>query len=151
VGGFTPATNATAPIRHRLPDFFKELSGDAGRQRSDSTTVPRRPRSTSSSVPSADKLSDQIDREDPDQSEELADLLGAFDVTATYDKENHRLDLAATVPAELVSEREIPDRPRTERRGIRIYSGGGIRTRDLRVMSPTSYLTAPPRGVDVRI
>src|SRR5918999_372942 len=25
-------------------------------------------------------------------------------------------------------------------------SGGGIRTRDLRVMSPTSYLTAPPRG-----
>src|SRR3954453_1885124 len=24
-------------------------------------------------------------------------------------------------------------------------SGGGIRTRDLRVMSPTSYLTAPPR------
>src|SRR3954451_13809950 len=27
------------------------------------------------------------------------------------------------------------------------YSGGGIRTRDLRVMSPTSYLTAPPRGV----
>jgi hypothetical protein len=30
-------------------------------------------------------------------------------------------------------------------------SGGGIRTRDLRVMSPTSYLTAPPRGVDVRM
>jgi hypothetical protein len=27
-------------------------------------------------------------------------------------------------------------------------SGGGIRTRDLRVMSPTSYQTAPPRGVD---
>ncbi len=26
-------------------------------------------------------------------------------------------------------------------------SGGGIRTRDLRVMSPTSYQTAPPRGV----
>jgi hypothetical protein len=26
------------------------------------------------------------------------------------------------------------------------YSGGGIRTRDLRVMSPTSYLAAPPRG-----
>ena len=29
------------------------------------------------------------------------------------------------------------------------YSGGGIRTRDLRVMSPTSYQTAPPRGVDI--
>ena len=25
-------------------------------------------------------------------------------------------------------------------------SGGWIRTNDLRVMSPTSYLTAPPRG-----
>ncbi len=31
--------------------------------------------------------------------------------------------------------------------GDSIHSGGGIRTRDLRVMSPTSYLTAPPRGV----
>ena len=27
-----------------------------------------------------------------------------------------------------------------------IHSGGGIRTRDLRVMSPTSYQAAPPRG-----
>ena len=27
-----------------------------------------------------------------------------------------------------------------------VSSGGGIRTRDLRVMSPTSYQTAPPRG-----
>src|SRR5919204_3031056 len=26
VGGLTPATNTTAPIRHRLPDFFEELS-----------------------------------------------------------------------------------------------------------------------------
>src|SRR4051812_27817931 len=32
--------------------------------------------------------------------------------------------------------------------GLR-YSGGGIRTRDLRVMSPTSYLTAPPRGATI--
>jgi hypothetical protein len=32
-----------------------------------------------------------------------------------------------------------------------ISSGGGIRTRDLRVMSPTSYLAAPPRGVDKRM
>ena len=31
-----------------------------------------------------------------------------------------------------------------------INSGGGIRTRDLRVMSPTSYQTAPPRGVPTR-
>ena len=28
------------------------------------------------------------------------------------------------------------------------YSGGGIRTRDLRVMSPTSYQAAPPRDKD---
>ena len=32
-------------------------------------------------------------------------------------------------------------RPRKQKRLV-----GGIRTRDLRVMSPTSYLTAPPRG-----
>jgi hypothetical protein len=30
-------------------------------------------------------------------------------------------------------------------------SGGGIRTRDLRVMSPTSYQTAPPRNRDQEI
>jgi hypothetical protein len=27
VGGLTRTTNSTAPIRHRLPDFSKELSG----------------------------------------------------------------------------------------------------------------------------
>src|SRR4051812_34526118 len=35
--------------------------------------------------------------------------------------------------------------------GVLCDSGGGIRTRDLRVMSPTSYLTAPPRVASVRI
>ena len=30
-------------------------------------------------------------------------------------------------------------------------SGGGIRTRDLRVMSPTSYLAAPPRDATIEI
>jgi hypothetical protein len=29
-GGLSPATNATAPIRHRRPDFFEELSGTPG-------------------------------------------------------------------------------------------------------------------------
>src|SRR5215475_2994928 len=60
---------------HHHPDptpppglFFKELFRDAGRQRSDSTTFSRRQRSTTSSAPSADKLWDQLDREDPDQS-----------------------------------------------------------------------------------
>ena len=32
VGGLTPATNITAPIRHRLPHFFEELSGTPLRQ-----------------------------------------------------------------------------------------------------------------------
>ena len=31
VGGLTPATNTTAPIRHRLPDFFRRIFRDAGR------------------------------------------------------------------------------------------------------------------------
>src|SRR5215204_892393 len=35
--------------------------------------------------------------------------------------------------------------PRALFRGPLASSGGGIRTRDLRVMSPTSYQTAPPR------
>jgi hypothetical protein len=34
--------------------------------------------------------------------------------------------------------------------GAFAHSGGGIRTRDLRVMSPASYLTAPPRGGTVQ-
>ena len=41
--------------------------------------------------------------------------------------------------------------PRPLQAGLSLVpdSGGGIRTRDLRVMSPTSYLTAPPRVVDL--
>jgi hypothetical protein len=35
--------------------------------------------------------------------------------------------------------------------GASFDSGGGIRTRDLRVMSPTSYLTAPPRGARLNL
>ena len=38
------------------------------------------------------------------------------------------------------------NRFKTPHTGLSSYSGGGIRTRDLRVMSPTSYLAAPPRG-----
>jgi hypothetical protein len=41
-----------------------------------------------------------------------------------------------------------PERQKPRSHGAFLYSGGGIRTRDLRVMSPTSYQTAPPRGVD---
>ena len=42
----------------------------------------------------------------------------------------------------LMNEKAPPER------GLLGSSGGGIRTRDLRVMSPTSYLAAPPRGVE---
>src|SRR6266568_3933870 len=58
----------TPPPGFLSKNFSGNFSRDAGRQRSDSTTVSRRLRSTTSSAPSADKLWDQIDREDPDQS-----------------------------------------------------------------------------------
>src|ERR1700738_1099023 len=55
VGGLTPATNTTAPIRHRLLDFFEELSGTP--VVSDPTArVSRRQRSTTASAPSANQL-----------------------------------------------------------------------------------------------
>ena len=50
----------------------------------------------------------------------------------------------------LDSGRPLSTKTRLARGGFP-YSGGGIRTRDLRVMSPTSYQTAPPRGVDQRV
>ena len=77
----------------------------------------------------------------------LADIFDAFKIKVTYDKANRRLTLAATVTPGLVPQNE---KTPTEEGpvGEFVYSGGGIRTRDLRVMSPTSYQTAPPRGVD---
>jgi hypothetical protein len=62
VGGLTPTTNSTAPIRRPLPDFFEELSRTLVVRDPDSTTGSRRLRSTSSSAPNADKLFDQTDR-----------------------------------------------------------------------------------------
>src|ERR1022692_5328316 len=62
----TPATNTSAPIRHRLPDFLPRTFWYAGYKRSDTATVPGRLRSTSLCAPSADELWDQIDREAPD-------------------------------------------------------------------------------------
>jgi hypothetical protein len=65
VGGLTPTTNTTAPIRHPLPDFFKEPSG---------TPVVSAPTADSFAATAlhflkrcADKLLDQTEREDPDQ------------------------------------------------------------------------------------
>ena len=76
-----------------------------------------RPDEIEAMLDAAPDLRDELRAAGP---EELAELLETSDVTATYDKAEHRLHLAATVPAELVSEREKPERPRTERRGIRI-------------------------------
>jgi hypothetical protein len=64
--------------------------------------------------------------------EELADLLEAFDVTASYDKADHRLHLAETVPAELVSENETPT-PKGDCRGF-VHSGAGYEH-----LSPAAY------------
>ena len=52
---------------------------------------------------------------------ELADLFDAFDVTVTYDKPSHSLELAATITADLVpaaSERLQPPRRRSQNSGI---------------------------------
>src|SRR6266536_2334690 len=64
VGGLTPATNTTAPIRHRLPDFLRGLSGTpivsdpTTRQfRSDSAPLPQaRPVRTNSATRSITKI-----------------------------------------------------------------------------------------------
>ena len=50
------------------------------------------------------------------EPEELADLLDAFDVEVTYDKENRVLRLAATITAELVSPQETLQPPLGGRR-----------------------------------
>jgi hypothetical protein len=44
-------------------------------------------------------MRDELARAEPS---ELAEIFEAFDVTATYDKRNRRLELAATVTSELV-------------------------------------------------
>ncbi len=42
---------------------------------------------------------------------ELAEIFDAFDVKATYDKPNARLELAATVTSELVTDQEKTTAP----------------------------------------
>jgi site-specific DNA recombinase len=75
---------------------------------------------------------------------QLTEIFTAFDVTITYDKQNERLKLGATITPELLPDNKN-DRPKGRAVADVCHSGGGIRTRDLRVMSPTSYQTAPPR------
>jgi hypothetical protein len=52
-------------------------------------------------------------------ADELAEILDAFDITATYDKPNHALKLAATLKAHRSPQRRSGQSP---------YSGGGIET-----------------------
>jgi transposase InsO family protein len=62
--------------------------------------------------------------------------------TRPHARPNPRLPTPPTSRKPSIMTRDIrPGCPETQH-----YSGGGIRTRDLRVMSPTSYQTAPPRG-----
>ena len=63
-------------------------------------------------------------------------------MTGNVGVESHRYLLGTYLPA--VHELKKAERPADA--GLSGGSGGGIRTRDLRVMSPTSYLAAPPRG-----
>jgi site-specific DNA recombinase len=65
---------------------------------------------------------------------QLAEIFRAFDVTITYDKTNERLNLAATITRELLPDpADENDRPNVAVADV-WSSGGGIRTRDLRVM-----------------
>ncbi len=58
------------------------------------------------------------------QPAELAELLDAFDVTATYDKPNQRLELAATVTPELVTTLETKRPPEGRSRNCVIAGAG---------------------------
>jgi hypothetical protein len=68
-------------------------------------------------------LRDELRKATP---EELANLLEAFDVTATYDKADHQLHLAATVPAELVPDSEKPRPPKDRASGNSYIAGAGF-------------------------
>jgi hypothetical protein len=72
-------------------------------------------------------------------SAELADLFDAFDVTITYDKPSHALELAATVTDELVPAPETLQPPRRRSQGSDIAGAGCGH------ISPISLRTASPR------
>ena len=55
---------------------------------------------------------------------ELAEIFDAFDVAATYDKPNARLELSATVTTELVTDQEKSDRPEGRSRDSVIAGAG---------------------------
>jgi hypothetical protein len=55
---------------------------------------------------------------------ELADLFDTFDVTVTYNKPSHALELAATVTTELVPAPETLQPPRRRSQGSDIAGAG---------------------------
>jgi hypothetical protein len=57
---------------------------------------------------------------------QLSEIFSAFDVTITYDKENERLNLAATITPELIPDNKN-DRPRRAVADV-CHSGGEIET-----------------------
>jgi hypothetical protein len=64
---------------------------------------------------------------------ELAEICDAFRITVTYDKPNRTIELSATIVPELLPKDMNPTYTEGPV-GVFVYSGGGIRTRDLRVM-----------------
>jgi hypothetical protein len=57
--------------------------------------------------------------------DELTELFAAFDLTATYDKEQRALRLAATLSPALIPASQRPDRPR-RRSGKSFIAGAGF-------------------------
>ena len=77
---------------------------------------------------------------------ELAEICDAFRITVTYDKPNRRLTNLSNHLPELLPKDMNPTY--TEGAvGVFVYSGGGIRTRDLRVCR-RRWKTDPPLPVE---
>ena len=66
---------------------------------------------------------------------ELAEICEAFRITVIYDKPNQTIELSATILPELLPKDQTPTYTEGPV-GVFVYSGGRIRTCDLRVMSP---------------
>jgi len=64
---------------------------------------------------------------------ELAEICEAFRITVIYDKPNQTIELSAAILPDLLPKDQTPTYTEGPV-GVFVYSGGGIRTRDLRVM-----------------
>ncbi len=81
-----------------------------------------RPEEMEAMLAAVPDLRSELERYEPP---ELAELLDAFDLTATYDKPNRRLELAATVTPELITALETK-RPPEERSRNCVIAGAGF-------------------------